>query len=291
MSGGADPRELCGILLHPAGHTLSPVIHATAYRVLGLAARYEVFDVPAEGLEAAWRSLVARGFRQLSVSIPHKQAVMSLADRLSPAVRAIGAANTLTRTAQGIAADNTDWIGIVRTLERRGSWRDARALVVGAGGAARAAVYALAQLGCSVGVVNRSAERAAALAAELGARTATLDEPYDLLIQTTPVGMHPHVAETAVPRAQLRRGALIMDAVYAPLETRLLREAREAGCATQDGLDWLVLQAVEQLRLWSGRTLDPAPLRAAAEAALAARVASPLSLPDASGPEASPPRR
>jgi shikimate dehydrogenase len=282
--------ELCGILLHPAGHTLSPVIHAAAYELLGVDARYEVFDVAEDALESAWRSLRARGFRQLSVSIPHKQAVIALADRLSPAVRAIGAANTLTRGPDGIAADNTDWIGIVRTLERHGSWRGKRALVVGAGGAARAALYALAQLGCSVSVVNRSAERGAALAAELGARPGRLDEPYDLLLQTTPVGMQPHVDATPVPREHLRAGALVMDAVYAPLETRLLREAREAGCATQDGLDWLVLQAVEQLRLWTGRTVDAAPLRAAAQRALAARGASPLSLSGA-GPDPSSHRR
>jgi shikimate dehydrogenase len=284
------PPELCGILLHPAGHTLSPVIHAAAYRLLGLDARYEVFDVPAAELDSAWRALCARGFRQLSVSIPHKQAVIALADRLSPAVRAIGAANTLTRDAEGVVADNTDWVGIARTLERRGSWQGKRALVIGAGGAARAALYALAQLGCSAAVVNRTPERAAALAIDLGARPGRIDEPYDLLLQTTPVGMQPNTDATPVPREHLRPGALVMDAVYAPLETRLLREAREAGCATQDGLDWLVLQAVEQIRLWSGRAPDPAALRAAAEAALAARVASPLSLSGA-GPDPSSQRR
>lgn len=286
MSG----TELCGILLHPAGHTLSPVIHARAYELLGLDARYEVFDVPADALPTTWDRLCARGFRQLSVSIPHKQAVIALADRLSPAAQAIGAANTLTRGPEGIVADNTDWVGIARTLERRGSWRGKRALVVGAGGAARAALYALAQLGCAAAVVNRTPARAAALAADLGARPGDLSEPYDLLLQTTPVGMQPNVDATPVPREHLRAGALVMDAVYAPLETRLLREAREAGCATQDGLDWLVLQATEQIRLWSGRTPDPAPLRAAAETALAARVASPLSLSDA-GPDPSSQRR
>jgi shikimate dehydrogenase len=290
MSRAEPTPELCGILLHPAGHTLSPVIHETAYRLLGLAARFEVFDVPAQALESAWRALCARSFRQLAVSIPHKQAVIALADRLSPAVRAIGAANTLTRESDGIAADNTDWIGVRHTLERRGSWRGKHALVVGAGGAARAVLYALAQLGCGAAVVNRNAARGAALAAEFGARPGRLDEPYDLLVQTTPVGMQPNVDATPVPREHLRPGALVMDAVYAPLETRLLREAREAGCATQDGLDWLVLQAIEQFRLWSGRTLDSAPLRAAAETALAARSNPPLSLSDA-GPDPSSRRR
>ncbi len=285
MSARGTP-ELCGILLHPAGHTLSPVIHETAYRLLGLDARFEVFDVPADALDGAWRMLQTRGFRQLAVSIPHKQAVIALADRLSPAVQTIGAANTLTRGPDGIGAENTDRVGIARTLERRGSWGGKRALVVGAGGAARAALYALAHLGCDAAVVNRTSERGAALAAELGARLGRIDEPYDLLLQTTPVGMQPNTDATPVPRQHLRAGALVMDAVYAPLETRLLREAREAGCATQDGLDWLVLQAVEQIRIWSGRTPDPAQLRAAAETALAARVASPLSLSGA-GPDPS----
>jgi shikimate dehydrogenase len=264
----------CGILLHPAGHTLSPVLHAAAYRELGLAARYEVFDVPPERLTAAWRELRQRGLRQLSVSLPHKETICPMADVCAPSVRAIGAANTLLFDSDGrVTAENTDWTGVVHTLAPHGSWTGTTALVVGAGGAARAIVYALRALGCRVRIVNRSLDRAARLAEALGAEVGALDDTYALLVNATSVGMAPHGDATPVPAAYLRPGALVFDAVYQPLETRLLREARAAGCRTQDGLDMLVHQAVEQVRLWSGRTPTAAELRAAAEGSLAARAA------------------
>lgn len=259
---------LCGIVLHPAGHTLSPVIHGTAYASLGLDARYEVFDVPPAELERALSELAERGALQLAVSLPHKEAVLALADEVSEHARAIGAANTLTTRDGGWVADNTDWLGVQRTLMARGDWSGRRATVLGAGGAARAVVYALHQLAMDVVVVNRTPERAARLVSDLGGRVGELSEPYDLLVNATSVGMQPDVDATPAPAERLQPDATVFDTVYRPLETRLLREAREAGCATQDGLDMLVHQAVEQLRLWSGRRADPAELRAAAEAAL-----------------------
>ena len=261
---------LCGIALHPAGHTLSPLLHETAYRLLGLDARYEVFDVRADDFEATLRELVERGLVQLSVSLPHKELALALADRASPAARAIGAANTLLVREGRLHADNTDWSGVLRTLEPHGPWRGRRATVVGAGGAARGIVYALLELGLRVSLVNRTPERARRIAAELGGELGDLSEPYDLLVNATSVGMEPHEDATPVPAASLVPGALVFDAVYRPLETRLLREARAAGCRTQDGLDMLVYQAVDQIRLWSGRAPDAAPLRDAALAALRA---------------------
>ena len=260
---------LCGVLLHPAGHTLSPVLHGEAYRELGLRARYEVFDVPAERLAASLAELRARGVRQLSVSLPHKERALALADAASPAARAIGAANTLTRAADGsLHADNTDWLGVLRALEPHGSLEGARARVLGAGGAARAAVYALLQMGAAVAIANRTRERAERVARELGCVVDVAGEPYDVLVNATSVGMQPHTDGTPLAAAELLPGALVFDLVYRPLETRLLREARARGCRTQDGLAMLVHQAVEQVRLWSGRAPDPAGLRRSAERAL-----------------------
>lgn len=255
----------CGVVLHPAGHTLSPVLHAEAYRLARLDASFEVWDVKPADFETRVRALLDEGVRQLSVSIPHKESAIALADDASGAVRAIGAANTLTATDGRVRADNTDWIGVRRTLEPAGPWSGRRALVVGAGGAARAAVYALRDLGLQVALVNRTRARAERLARELGARVGSLDEPWDLLVHATPVGMHPQVDVSAVPASALRPGATVLDAVYRPLETRLLREARERGCRVLDGLDWLVHQAAEQVRIWSGQTVDAAALRRAAE--------------------------
>ncbi len=277
MSDSESPHPIvCGIVLHPAGHTLSPILHRTAYEELGIDACYHAFDVPREAAADAVRGMRALGIRQLSVSIPLKEEVLAFADRVSTHARRIGAANTLTREGDEIVADNTDWIGVVRTLESLGSWRDRAALVVGAGGAARAVVYALHELGARVTVANRSAERAERLVRDLGGHVGTLDEPWDLLVNTTPIGMYPAVDATPVPVDRLRSGSTVFDTVYRPLETRLLREARAHGCRTQDGLDMLVHQAVAQIHLWTGRTPDAARMR---RAALRVLEASPVATP------------
>jgi len=262
-------RAVCGIVLHPAGHTLSPVMHQAAYRALRLDATFAVHDVPTPGFGAKLRELRAAGLTQLCVSLPHKEAALQLADRTSGAARAIGAANTLTVVAGELVADNTDWLGVTRAVEPHGPWAGKRATVLGAGGAARAVTFALRRLGMDVCLVNRTRERAERVAADLGARVGSLDEPWDLLVNATSVGMSPEAGVTPAPAASLRPGALVFDTVYRPLETRLLREARERGCRTQDGLEMLVQQAVEQIRIWSGRRPDPAVLRGAALAELA----------------------
>jgi shikimate dehydrogenase len=159
---------VCGVVLHPAGHTLSPLIHAEAYRELELDAVYLPFDVAPDELVAAVAGMRALRLRQLSVSLPHKEAVLALADRVSPAARRIGAANTLTRIDDVLVADNTDWLGVVRSLEPHGPWAGRRATVLGAGGGARAVAYALAELGLQVTVVNASSAAAWAPATRPG---------------------------------------------------------------------------------------------------------------------------
>jgi shikimate dehydrogenase len=227
--------------------------------------------VPPAALEARIRELRTQGLTQLCVSLPHKEAVLALADRVSPDAQRIGAANTLTARDGELVADNTDWIGVTRTLEPLGDWRGRRATVLGAGGAARAVVYALHALDMTVTLVNRTRSRAERLVDELGGRVGELDEPYDLLVNATSVGMTPDAGSTPADAARLRAGATVFDTVYRPLETRLLREARAAGCRVQDGLDMLVHQAVEQIRLWSGKHADATLLRRVALEELARR--------------------
>jgi shikimate dehydrogenase len=261
-------RARCGIILHPAGHTLSPALHRTAYASLGLDAEFAVYDVPADRFGERLRELRREGLTQLCVSLPHKEAALQAADRLSDAARAMGAANTLTTVGAELVADNTDWIGVTRALEPHGPWQGRRATVLGAGGAARAVVFALRKLGVAVTLVNRTAARAERVAVELGARVGTLAEPWDLLVNATSVGMSPNSDATPAPAESLRPGALVFDTVYRPLETRLLREARARGCRVQDGLEMLVQQAVEQIRIWSGKRADAGVLRRAALDAL-----------------------
>jgi shikimate dehydrogenase len=248
--------QLCGILLHPAGHTRSPAMHNAAFAALGIDAVYLAFDVAPDDLRAAIAGARALGVRQLAISLPHKQAVMEHLDAVDDVARTIGAVNTVTRVGDRLVGANTDWQGIARALGRETELTGKRAVVLGAGGTARAAVYALAQAGARVRVLNRTAERARALARELGAEGggelfALGEEPYDVLVNTTSVGLRSELSP--VEAAALRPGSVVLDAVYEPLETRLLRDARARGARAVSGKWMLVEQAREQLRLWTGR--------------------------------------
>ena len=248
---------LCGIVLHPAGHTRSPAMHNAAFAALGLDAVYVAFDVPPEGLAAALAGARALGIRQLAVSIPHKETVLAHLDEVEETARRIGAANTVTRRGERLVGENTDWIGLVRALERERPLPGARAVVLGAGGTARAAVFGLRKGGARVTVLNRTPERAEALADALGAEDAgSLGQltglAYDVLVNTTRVGLGEDASP--VPPEALRAGAVVLDAVYEPEATRLLRDAAARGARPVSGKWMLVEQAREQVRLWTGLT-------------------------------------
>jgi shikimate dehydrogenase len=246
---------LCGIVLHPAGHTRSPAMHEAAYAALGIDAVFVAFDVAPERLAAAIAGARALGIRQLAVSLPHKEAVMAHLDAVDETARRIGAVNTVTLREGRLVGSNTDWIGLARALERASGLAGRRAVVLGAGGTARAAVFALRERGARVTVLNRTPGRAEALARELGAeRAGPLGElaslDWDVLVNTTSVGLRSD--ESPVPPGALRPG-VVFDAVYDPPETRLLRDARARGARTVGGKWMLVEQAVEQIRLWTGK--------------------------------------
>ena len=250
---------LCGILLHPTGHTRSPAMHNAAYAALGIDAVYLAFDVAPAQLGAAIAGARALGVRQLAISIPHKQAVIAHLDRIDDTARAIGAVNTVTRVGSELVGSNTDWLGIARALEREARLAGKLAVVLGAGGTARAALYALRERGARTIVLNRTPGKAEALAVELGAERAGALEalaaiPHDVLINTTSVGLRSEASP--VPAEALCGGSVVLDAVYDPLETRLLRDARARGATPVSGKWMLVEQAREQLRLWSDRDID-----------------------------------
>lgn len=250
----------CGVVLHPAGHTRSPAMHNAAYAALGLDAVYRAWDVPPERLTAAVADFRARGVRQLSVSIPHKEAMLALVDEVEAVVRAIGALNTVLREGDRLIGTNTDWIGALAALERAVVVGGQRAVVLGAGGTARAVVYGLRQRGCEVFVLNRTRARAEALARALDAQGADSLEALGrlapaIVVNTTSVGMGEWVSPVAADA--LRPGMVVLDAVYAPERTRLLAEAEERGATTVGGKWMLVHQAVEQLRRWTERLPSP----------------------------------
>jgi shikimate dehydrogenase len=257
---------LCGVVLHPAGHTRSPAMHNAAFRALDLDALYLAFDVPPAALPAAVAGARALGLRQLAVSLPHKEAALALVDELDDTARAIGALNTITRREQRLVGSNTDWIGALRALEREGPVRGTRAVVLGAGGSARAVVYALVRSGAQVTVLNRDVARAQALARELGAaacgplsQLASLR--CEILVNATSVGLRSDLSP--VPAEAIQPGCAVLDAVYDPPRTRLLADAAARGARPIEGKWMLVYQAAEQLRLWSGLA---APIEVMAEA-------------------------
>ena len=227
---------LCGVVLHPAGHTRSPAMHNAAFRALGLDAVYLAFDVPPAQLAGAVAGARSLGLRQLAVSLPHKVSIMEHLDEIDDTARAIGAVNTVTREAGRLIGSNTDWLGAVRALEREAKLEGARAVVLGAGGSARAVVWGLRRRGADVTVLNRTVEKAEALAAELGAAGAgplgaLADTPCDVLVNTTSVGLRSDVSP--VEASTIPAGSTVLDAVYDPRETRLLRDAVAGGAAQE----------------------------------------------------------
>jgi shikimate dehydrogenase len=247
---------LCAIVLHPAGHTRSPSMHNAAFRALGIDAVYLAFDVPPSRLSDAVAGARSLGIRQLAVSIPHKERVMAHLDEVDSTARRIGAVNTVTLRGERLVGSNTDWLGAVRALERETKLSGSRAVVLGAGGAARAAVFGLLERGARVVVLNRTPGRARALATELGAHGAgelgdLRSTEYDILVNATSVGLSED--RSPIDPELLRSVGLVMDAIYEPEQTRLLREAKARGARTVPGKWWLVHQAAEQFRLWTGR--------------------------------------
>jgi shikimate dehydrogenase len=244
-------------------------MHNAAYAALGLDAHYVAFDVPASRLEAAMIGVRALGLRQISISIPHKTAVLDFVDEVDETARRIGAANTVVLERGRLVASNTDWLGAIRALEQERPLHGSRATVLGAGGTARAVVWGLLQRGADVRVLNRSVDRAAALARELGAKgsgslDATGQEPYDVLVNTTSVGMGGD--DSPIAAADIRPDAVVLDAVYTPEMTRLLRDARARGARIVSGRWMLVHQGVAQIEAWAGAIDEGVATRAMADA-------------------------
>ncbi len=248
----SDGRFECGVILHPAGHTRSPAMHRAAYQALGLDGEYHAYDVPPDSLADRMATLRARGVHQLAVSIPHKTTIMPFADEVEDVAREIGAVNTITRVAERFVATNTDWIGALRALERIAPIRGKRAAVLGAGGTARAVVYALRRRECRVSVLNRTRARAEEIVRTLGAeRAGDLDdlrrlEP-EIVVNTTSVGLGER--RSPVAANAFRPGQIVLDVVYAPERTQLREDAEKSGARTVGGKWMLVHQADEQLRL------------------------------------------
>ncbi len=280
--------QLVGLLGWPVEHTLSPAMHNAAFNALGLNWRYLPLPVPPGQVEAAVKGAAALGFRGANVTVPHKQAVMPALDSIAPDAKALGAVNTLVveRGKDGqvrIGGHNTDAQGFVGALRHDGfDPKEKRVVVVGAGGGARAVVYGLLEAGArEILTFDVESSRAQALVSDLGSlgtlstlplTTETLVESAraaDLLVNATPMGMWPHMDGSIWPEGvPISAHLTVFDLVYNPLETPLLRRAREAGAHTIGGLGMLVGQGVLAFEMWTGQPAPVEVMRAACEQAL-----------------------
>lgn len=280
--------QIVGVIGWPIEHSVSPAMHNAAFRALGLDWCYLPFAVPPAHVADALAGVRGLGLRGINVTVPHKQAVSALVDELTPEARAIGAVNTVLVRGERLVGHNTDAAGFLRALREAGfAPEGCSALVLGAGGAARAAVYALARVGARVVLLNRTSQRADALVADLravvkGARleaggldaqTAQQEASRcQLVVNATSLGMWPQVETSPWPEeVAFPAGVLLFDLVYNPRQTRFVRLARESGARAVDGLRMLVHQGAEAFALWTGAAPPVEIMYAACAAILGGR--------------------
>jgi shikimate dehydrogenase len=276
--------KLLGVIGHPIAHTFSPAMHNAAIEYLGLDYRYVAFAVTPADLATALAGFAAIGVVGCSVTIPHKQAIMPLLAQITPLAQAVGAVNTIWNTPTGWHGTNTDISGFVAPLAAmQRDWGQTIAIVLGNGGAARAVVAGCHQLGCSeINVFGRDATKLAAFGAswqdlrletiagktslvqihtQLWSELATfIDRDNLLLINSTPIGMHPHVEDSPIDGAMMAKlgaNAIVYDLIYTPRPTKFLQLATANGAIAIDGLEMLIHQGAIAFELW---LQQPAPI-------------------------------
>jgi shikimate dehydrogenase len=256
------------VLGYPVAHSRSPAMQNAALAELGLDGEwsYEAIEVAPDRFEARVRAMPEEGFVGANVTVPHKSATLALADSLSETAREIGAANTLSFGDGEIRADNTDAQGLLDALPEPPAGK--RALVLGAGGAGRAVVWALLREGAEVEVWNRTELRSRHLCEELGGRPALAPDGagYGIVVNSTSVGLRGEdpFAELPLRAGRFSSDQVVVDMVYGAEPTRLLAAAAAAGARTVDGIEILVCQGARSLRIWTGQEAPLGTMRAAA---------------------------
>lgn len=262
-------RKLFGVIGDPIAHSMSPLMHNDAFAQLGIDGYYQPFHVKSADLAAAVHGMKAIDVQGFNVTIPHKTAIMPLLDQIDPLAKAIGAVNTVVRENGGWTGYNTDGAGFVQGLREEcgGPLEDKRVLLIGAGGAARAIYYTLASEKVNqIDIANRTLEKAASLAESCPYSVAgtikTTQEAeaelaaYDIIIQTTSIGMLPLIEAAPLSVENIKPGAFVSDIIYNPFETKLLQEAKKQGARIQNGLKMFVYQGALAFEKWTGQTPD-----------------------------------
>ena len=258
-------KQLYGVIGNPIGHSLSPVMHNNAFEHLNMDAHYHAFLVEEEVLGEAVRGLKALGISGFNVTTPHKVAIMDYLDEIDPLAKQIGAVNTVVHKDGKLIGYNTDGIGFVQALQSISSepLQEKRILLLGAGGASRAIYFSLADVGVkAIDIANRTRDKAenlvAGCLANVNSHALSLEHAakaqgeYDIIIQTTTIGMHPHVEHTPLEIRSLKKGAIVSDIIYNPFETKILGDAKEQGAIIQNGIDMFVYQGALAFEMWTG---------------------------------------
>ena len=247
--------RLYGVFGNPVSHSLSPIMHNAAFAHVEYNAVYLAFRI--ENIAEAVSAIRAFAVQGVSVTIPHKVSIMPYLDEIDPLAKEIGAVNTIINRNGMLIGYNSDCLGAVRALREKTEIAEKKVAVIGAGGAARAIGFGIKAEKGQVFIVNRSAKKGEKLAKEMNADflpLAEMNADFDIVINTTPLGMTPNTDGIPLNPDLLRAGMTVMDIVYNPLQTRLLKEAQKRGCITVDGLAMFVYQAAFQFELWTGKS-------------------------------------
>jgi 3-dehydroquinate dehydratase/shikimate dehydrogenase len=262
-----------GVIADPIGHSLSPQIHNAAYGALGIDAVYVPFRVPADMLGSFIEDVPRLGVRGLSVTIPHKEAIARSLTKVDPAVKGIGAVNTVLFKDDDVVGYNTDYKAAMDCLERAlggtpggpSPLKGKRVVVLGAGGVARAIMYGLERRGAKASIASRTRARAQVLAETFGGRVVDWPARHvsdaEIIINCTPVGMHPNVDESPFHKSNLKPSMVVFDTVYNPESTLLVKEARASGCRVVTGVEMFIHQAALQFLLFTGKEAPEAVMR------------------------------
>jgi 3-dehydroquinate dehydratase/shikimate dehydrogenase len=262
--------KVYGVIGDPVGHSLSPLMHNTAFASLKIDAVYLPFLV--RELKGFLKAVPELGIRGFSVTIPHKQSILKHLKECDSLAADIGAVNTvIVRRDGSLVGSNTDYVGVLRALEKKLKLAGSRVLIFGAGGSARAAAFALARAGAVVGICARreaaAKELARAVGGEVVPRRALRTESFDALLNTTPIGMHPRAGLSPLTPRELQC-RVVMDLIYRPERTRLLKIAAQKGIATVSGVEMFLAQGFAQWEIWTGKRAPEALMRRAVLAAL-----------------------